>query len=138
MLISVRVTTMKGLLYSFDVSRVAVSGVGGEMEILPGHADMYASVLDDCIVLGGKTSPHYIWVTGGVLEVLDGNAVTVYCKSAIDVAEMDGDDVDALLVSVDSELKALSEEDEKHADCLMRYEVAKKIEKIHSEVKKNG
>ena len=77
------------LLFSGDVASVAIPGSEGDMQILPGHAPVLATLKPGIVVVqkdGGATEK--IFVRGGFAEV-NASGLTVLAEVAIALADLD-------------------------------------------------
>ena len=77
------------LLFSGDVASVAIPGSEGDMQILPGHAPVLATLKPGIVVVqkdGGTVEK--IFVRGGFAEV-NASGLTVLAETAIALADLD-------------------------------------------------
>lgn len=90
------ITPMRTALQA-DVTSIKLPASEGEMEILPGHADLITAVANGELVYrpeGG--SPHSLFVGGGFLQVEKDNVLLV-TDTALEAGEIDPSAVQAAI-----------------------------------------
>ncbi len=88
-----------------EVVSVKLPATAGEMEVLPGHADIIASVANGELSYrptGGETKS--LFVGGGFLQV-EGEKVLLVTDTALEAAEIDTDTVQKALERAQAALK---------------------------------
>ena len=84
------IVTAERQVYSEDVDLVVVSGVDGEMAILPGHAPLMTMLKPGELLIRRGSEETSLAVTGGFLEVRP-ERVTVLADAAERIDEIDAE-----------------------------------------------
>ncbi len=89
-----------------EVVSVKLPATAGEMEVLPGHADIIASVANGELSyrLPGEADAKSLFVGGGFLQVEGGNVLLV-TDTALEAADIDTDTVQKALERAQEALK---------------------------------
>lgn len=88
-LIRIEIVSAEQQLLSADIKQAFVSGVLGDMEILPGHTPLITMLKPgDIVTRDAEDREHVFYVSGGLLEVQP-YIVTVLADTAIRAEEID-------------------------------------------------
>ena len=90
------IVTAEKQVYSEEVDKVVVSGMLGELTVLPRHAPLLTVLKPGELRVGKDGEDSYIAVTGGFLEVL-GNKITVLADTAEYAEDIDEERAEAAL-----------------------------------------
>ncbi|AKC60194.1 F0F1 ATP synthase subunit epsilon [Blochmannia endosymbiont of Camponotus (Colobopsis) obliquus] len=84
------VVSVEKHIFSGIVNKIKITGIEGEMGILPGHAPLLTSIKPGMVCISQELNDTllYIYLSGGMLEVQP-DAVTVLADTAIRGEELD-------------------------------------------------
>ncbi len=111
-----------------DVVSVKLPATEGEMEVLPGHADIIASVANGELSYRAAGEPaKSLFVGGGFLQV-EGDSVLLVTDTALEAAEIDTDTVQKALERAQAALRnqesVLSREEQTYLEASIAKQLA--------------
>lgn len=121
------ITPMRTALET-EVLSVTLPGSGGEMEILPGHADLITSVANGELVyrpVGGESQG--LFIGGGFLQV-EREQILLVTDTALEAADIDADTVQDALARAQEALRnqasVLSREEQTYLETCIAKQLA--------------
>lgn len=100
-------------LASLQVSAVQIPGAEGDMTAMPSHAPTITTLRPGVLKVESPEGNAEYVVTGGFAEIA-GDSLSVLAERAIPMAEMDRDQLNALIEEAREMYKTAKEEDQPH------------------------